>query len=86
MSEKRGWQAYGKAPARPRNPHCRKPINGRAPRKAHNHAEKRTCYYFFQKTEKYIVDNSITYKNHKQKPEKTCKDHLTNPKKVLLYF
>lgn len=57
-----------------------------APRKAHNHAEKRTCYYFFEKRKKYIVDNSITYKNHKQKPEKTCKDLLTTVKNMLLYF
>lgn len=57
-----------------------------APRKAHNHAEKRTCYYFFEKRKKYNVDNSITYKNSKQKTEKSCKDLLTTAKKVLLCF
>lgn len=72
----------------PRNTH--KPTNkthaqDTAPRNAHNHAEKRTLYYFFEKPKKYNVDNSITYKDRKQKPEKSCKDHLTTAKKMIQY-
>lgn len=76
----------GEAPARPCHNLHPKHTQIYKHRKAHNHAEKRTCYYFFEKRKKYIVDNSITYKNHKQKPEKTCKDLLTTAKNMLLYF